>query len=64
LDQLVLCCIRGYRGLVLYHIASDPEQRGHQQGDRCTRAIDNFSASKLSLLRYYLTTCTLYYIGK
>jgi hypothetical protein len=53
----------GYRGLILYHIASssDPEQRGDQHGDRRTRVIDNIiSALNLSLLRYYSTTCTLY----
>jgi hypothetical protein len=56
LDQLVLCCVRSDRGFVLYHIARDPEERGDQQGDRCTRAIDSFSASDLSVLRYILTT--------
>jgi hypothetical protein len=61
LAQLVLCCIRVDRGLVLYHVARDPEQRGDEQGDCCTRAIDSFSASNLSLLRLdRLTTCTLY----
>jgi hypothetical protein len=60
LDQLVLCCIRVDRCLVLHHVARDPEQRGDQQGDRCTRAIDSFSASNLSLLRYCVTTCTVY----
>jgi hypothetical protein len=56
LDQLVLRRVRGDRGLVLYYIARDPEQRGDQQGDRCTRATDSFSASNLSLLRYILNT--------
>lgn len=45
LDQLVLRRVRGDRGLVLYHIARDPEQRGDQQGDCCTQAIDSFSTS-------------------
>jgi hypothetical protein len=40
----------------LYHVARDPEQRGDQQGDCCIQAIDSFSASNLSLLRYSLTT--------
>jgi hypothetical protein len=60
LDQLVLRRVRGDRGLVLYHVARYPEQRGDQQGDCCTQAIDSFSASNLSLLRYSLNTCTLY----
>ena len=33
LGQLVLCCIRRDRGLVLHHIARDPEQRGDQERD-------------------------------
>ena len=50
----------GYRGLILYHVARDPEQRGDQQGDCCIQAIGSFSSSNLSLLAYSLTTCTLY----